>query len=130
MNTAALFSQLLDLNRNSSDIQASALIASDGTVIASVLGQDMNKERVGMHSALMQSLGEHAVQEFMHGDLEEMLIKSSKGYILMSALDKQTMLTVMTKRDSNHNRAFSALKNTAEKITVLMKINRQPLAFS
>jgi predicted regulator of Ras-like GTPase activity (Roadblock/LC7/MglB family) len=120
-NTTALFSQLVDLNRSSSDIQASALIASDGSVIVSVLGKDLDKSSVGMNSALMLSLGEHTVQEFMHGDLEEMLIKSNKGYFLLSAINKDTMLTVLTKASSN-NQTFSSLKQTAAKITKLMRV--------
>ncbi len=124
MNTTALFTQLLDLNRSSSDIEASALISSDGTVIASVLGQDMNKDSIGMNSALMLSLSQHTAQEFTHGgDVEEMLIKSSKGYVLMSAINKETVLTIMTKPDSKFLPAFSALKDTAEKITALIKVN-------
>jgi predicted regulator of Ras-like GTPase activity (Roadblock/LC7/MglB family) len=125
MNTKALFTQLLDLNRSSNDIEASALISADGTVIASVLGQNMDKNSLGMNSALMLSLSQHTAQEFTHGgDLEEMLIKSSNGYVLMSAINKETVLTVMTKPNSKFQPAFTSLKETAEKITVLMKINR------
>ena len=58
MRAEVLNSILSDLNGSSSDIIASAVLSTDGLVMASLLSGDMDEDRVGAMSAAMLSLGD------------------------------------------------------------------------
>ena len=49
---------LSDLNGRSADIEASALVSTDGLTIASALSQNIDEDRVAAMSAAMLSLGD------------------------------------------------------------------------
>ncbi|MFO1382670.1 MAG: roadblock/LC7 domain-containing protein [Moraxella osloensis] len=52
------FQQILnDLNSSSADVEASALISTDGLMIASALPAGIDEDRVGAMSAKLLSLG-------------------------------------------------------------------------
>jgi len=71
MRQEMLGSILNELNGSSVDIEASAVISTDGLLISSVLPQDMDEDRVGAMSAAMISLGDRTAQELARGDLEQ-----------------------------------------------------------
>jgi predicted regulator of Ras-like GTPase activity (Roadblock/LC7/MglB family) len=54
---------LKDLEAATPDIEASAVVSDDGFIIASVLPQDIDEDRVGAMSATMLALGERASGE-------------------------------------------------------------------
>jgi predicted regulator of Ras-like GTPase activity (Roadblock/LC7/MglB family) len=53
---------LNDLNGSTADIEASALISTDGLMMASALPQGMDEDRVGAMTAALLSLGDRAAQ--------------------------------------------------------------------
>lgn len=88
-----MFSSILkDLNGTSADIEASAVISTDGLMIASLLPADMDEDRVGAMSAAILSLGERSAVELARGDLEQVLIKGDNGYILMTHASDEAVL--------------------------------------
>ena len=69
MRTDRLQQTLLDLNGTSADIEASALISTDGLMMASALPQGMDEDRIGAMTAALLSLGERAAMELARGKL-------------------------------------------------------------
>lgn len=107
---------LLDLNKKSANIKASAIISKDGLVMAAVLPTDMNEDNIGAISAALYSVGTRSVQEFAGGIVEQMMIQGSHGYILMTHAGKEVVLTVITKTHEELDHIFLELKSSAEKI--------------
>ena len=62
MRTDLLQQSLEDLNGSTADIEASALISTDGLMIASALPHGMDEDRIGAMSAALLSLGERAAR--------------------------------------------------------------------
>lgn len=58
---------LNDLNGSTADIEASALISTDGLMMASALPQGMDEDRVGAMTAALLSLGDRAAKELAVG---------------------------------------------------------------
>ncbi|MEN9501715.1 MAG: hypothetical protein RI964_1000 [Pseudomonadota bacterium] len=88
---------LTDLNDSSSDIEASAIISTDGLIMSSLLAPDMDEDRVGAMSAAMLSLGDRTAGELVRGTLEQVLIKGEAGYILMTHAGIEAVITVLAK---------------------------------
>jgi len=116
MRADMLNSILSDLNGTSADIDASAVISTDGLVMASAMPADMDEDRVGAMSAAMLSLGERTAQELSRGDLEQVLIKGDKGYVLMTHAGGDAVITVVAKPRAKLGLIFLDVKRAAESI--------------
>jgi predicted regulator of Ras-like GTPase activity (Roadblock/LC7/MglB family) len=120
MRAEMLTSILTGLNGSSVDIESSALVSTDGLMMAAVLPQGMDEDRVGAMSAAMLSLGDRTSQELARGKLEQVLIKGDKGYVLMMQAGKDAVLTVLAKPQSKLGLIFLDVKRAAVSISELV----------
>ena len=116
MREQMLRSILSELNGTSADIEASAVISSDGLTMAALLPQDVDEDRVGAMAAAMLSLGERTSRELARGDLEQVMVKGESGYILMSHAGKDAVLTVIARKDAKLGLIFLDAKRAAKNI--------------
>lgn len=120
MRSDLLLSILSELNGTSADIEASGVISTDGLMMASVLPTNMDEDRVGAMSAAMLSLGDRTAQELSRGELEQVLIKADKGYVLMTYAGKEAVLTVLAKPNAKLGLIFLDVKRTAQSISEML----------
>ena len=116
MRSEMLNSILSDLNGSSADIEASAVLSTDGLMMASLLPGGMDEDRVGAMSAAMLSLGDRTAEELARGALEQVLIKGARGYILMTHAGKVAVVTVLAKPNARLGLIFLDVKRAAENI--------------
>jgi len=120
MRQEMLGSILSELNGSSVDIEASAVISTDGLLISSVLPNDMDEDRVGAMSAAMISLGDRTAQELSRGELEQVLVKGNIGYILMTYAGRDAVITVLAKPKAKLGLIFLDTKRAAENIAKVL----------
>ncbi len=120
MRADMLTSVLTDLNGTSADIEASGIISTDGLMMAAVLPQGMDEDRVGAMSAAMLSLGDRTAQELGRGTLEQVLIKGDNGYVLMTYAGEEAVLTVMAKPNAKLGLIFLDVKRAAESVSKML----------
>jgi len=120
MREEMLKSVLSELNGTSADIQASAVISTDGLVMASILSSEMDEDRVGAMAAAMLSLGERTSQELGRGELEQVLVKGELGYVLMTHAGSNTVVTTVTTASAKLGLIFLDVKRAAEAISKIM----------
>ncbi|HOP22256.1 MAG TPA: roadblock/LC7 domain-containing protein [Gammaproteobacteria bacterium] len=108
---------LIELNSSSTDLEASAIISTDGLIIASQLPTSIDEDRVGAMSAAMLSLGDRTAQELERGVLDQVLIKGDNGYVLMVKAGEDAVLTVMAKSNAKLGLIFLDVKRAAKKIS-------------
>ncbi len=120
MREDMLSSVLADLNGTSADIEASAVISTDGLMIAAVLPRGMDEDRVGAMSAAMLSLGDRTSSELGRGELEQVLIKGDNGFVLMTHAGEEAVVTVMAKPNAKLGLIFLDVKRAAENITQML----------
>jgi len=111
---------LEDLNGSSSDVEASALISTDGLMIASALPSGVDEDRVGAMSAALLSLGERATRELARGTLERVLLQGERGYVIMSASGQEAVLAVMARQNAKLGLLFLDIKRAAESLASLI----------
>ena len=104
MNTTSRIQQLVDrlraLQESTPEIEGSAIVSPDGLSIASVLTPPIEEDRVAAMSAAMHSLGDRIAAELGRGKMEQVYIRGSKGYALLTAAGPDAVLTVMAKVES------------------------------
>ena len=116
MREDMLSSVLSELNGTTADIQASAIISTDGLMIASALPQGMDEDRVGAMSAAMLALGDRTSNELGRGELEQVLVKGDNGFVLMIQAGEDAVVTVLAKPKAKLGLIFLDVKRAAESI--------------
>ena len=106
--------ELKKLQISSPDIQASAIVSSDGLIIASALPNNVEEDRVSAMSAAMLSLGERISTELKRGDLDQVYIRGDSGYVMLMAVGNEAVLTVMANENAKLGLIFLDIKRTAD----------------
>lgn len=76
-------------------LEGASLVSADGLPIASVLKPGIEEDRVAAMSAAMLSLGERVCEELTKGTLEQITIKGQMGYVILTGMEKDTMMVVL-----------------------------------
>ena len=112
--------ELKKLQVSSPDIQASAVVSVDGLIIASALPLKVEEDRVSAMSAAMLSLGERISLELRRGELDQVYIRGDQGYVMITSVGVEAVLTVMANADAKLGLVFLDIKRTAKILSELI----------
>lgn len=115
-----LIDRLHDLQAGTPDIEASAVVSMDGLTMASALPQNLEEDRVAAMSAAMLSLGERIAIELGRGGLNEIYIHGDEGYVLLTSVGSEAVLTVLTRHQAKLGLVFLEMRRAAEDLTLLV----------
>ena len=118
--TEQMVARLKDLQVSTPDIEASAVVSVDGLIIASALPPDVEEDRVSAMSAAMLSLGERIAGELGRGILDQVYIRGANGYVILSAVGEEAVLTVLARQDAKLGLVFLDMRRAAEDLTRLI----------
>lgn len=105
---------LSNLQASSSDVEACAIISEDGLIIASLLPQGLEEERIAAMSAAMLSMGERINLELKRGELEQLYTKGKDGYFLSMHAGPHTVLIALARKEAKLGLIFFDLNKAAE----------------
>jgi len=115
--TEMLMEKLRELQASSGDVEAAAIVSVDGLSMASALPAGIEEDRVSAMSAAMLSLGERIATELTRGALEQVNVKGENGYVILTSIGEEAVLTVLARKDAklglillDVTRAVSALE--------------------
>ncbi|MBN1661440.1 MAG: roadblock/LC7 domain-containing protein [Anaerolineae bacterium] len=118
--TEQMVSRLKDLQVSTPDIEASAVVSVDGLIIASALPTDVEEDRVSAMSAAMLSLGDRIAGELGRGVLDQVYIRGANGYVILSAVGEEAVLTVLARQDAKLGLVFLDMRRAAEDLSRLI----------
>lgn len=101
------------------DIEASAVVSVDGLIMASALPAEVEEDRVSAMSAAMLSLGERIAGELGRGGLDQVYIRGDHGFIVLSAIGDEAVLTALAREQGKLGLIFLEMRRAAE---VLVKL--------
>ncbi|MGC1377115.1 MAG: roadblock/LC7 domain-containing protein [Anaerolineales bacterium] len=104
----------------SPDIEASAIVSVDGLIMASALQADVEEDRVSAMSAAMLSLGERIAGELGRGQLDQVYIKGSNGFIILTSVGQEAVLTALARQEAKLGLIFLEMRRAAEDLTKLV----------
>ena len=111
-----LVKRLRELQTNTTDVEASAVVSVDGLIIASSLPGGVEEDRVSAMSAAMLSLGERIAGELGRGGLHEVYIHGSSGYVLLTSAGVEAVLTVLAREQARLGFILLEMRRAAEDI--------------
>jgi len=98
--TEQLVERLRDLQASSGDVEGAAIVSVDGLSMASSLSSNIEEDRVSAMSAAMLSLGERIASELGRGELEQVNVKGDQGYVILTSVGEEAVLTVLARKDA------------------------------
>jgi hypothetical protein len=115
-----MVARLRDLQASSPDVEASAVVSVDGLTMASALPADVEEDRVAAMSAAMLSLGERIATELGRGVLDQVYIKGEKGYVVLMAVGRDAVLTVLARQQAKLGLLFLDMRRATEDLAQLL----------
>ncbi len=113
--------RLREMQASSPEIEASAVVSVDGLIIASALPADAEEDRVSAMSAAMLSLGERIANELGRGTLDQVYIRGNSGYVILSAIGEEAVLTALAREGAKLGLVFLEMRRAAEDLLRLVE---------
>jgi predicted regulator of Ras-like GTPase activity (Roadblock/LC7/MglB family) len=115
-----MIARLRELQISTPDVEASAIVSVDGLIIASSLPAGVEEDRVSAMSAAMLSLGERIASELKRGILDQVYIRGENGYVFLSAVGEEAVLTVLARKEAKLGLVFLDMKRAALELSRLV----------
>ncbi len=112
--------RLREMQIASPEIEASAVVSVDGLIMASALPAEVEEDRVSAMSAAMLSLGERIASELGRGGLDQVYIRGSDGYVLLTAVGEEAVLTALARESAKLGLVFLEMRRAAEDLVKLV----------
>jgi hypothetical protein len=113
---AVKYTEILeDLVRNSG-AEGAVLVSVDGLAIASALPSTADEDRVAAMGAAILSLGERVTSELKKGELEQLYIKGSTGYVIFTGIKDVAVLGVLAPVNAKLGLLLMEIQRTVKKL--------------
>jgi len=103
-----------------SGIEGAAIISLDGLPIASVLPASAEEDKIAAMSAAILSLGERVVEELGKGTMEQITIKGDHGYVVITGIGQDAVLTTLAGQDSKLGLIYMEIRKAQQKLQELI----------
>jgi uncharacterized protein len=110
---------LRSLRSVSPDIVGSAIVSTDGFIVASLLPSEVDEELVSGMAAALLGVGERIATELMGGSMEQTYVRGRLGYVLLNAVGSDALLIVLTTPDAKLGLVFLDVRR---RVSELVKI--------
>jgi uncharacterized protein len=111
---------LRSLRAVSPDIVGSAMVSTDGFIIASLLPAEVDEELVSGMAAAMLGAGERIAGELMGGSLEQTYVRGKLGYVILNAVGPDALLIVLTTPDAKLGLVFLDVKRRVQELAKIL----------
>ena len=112
--------RLRKMQADTPEIEASAVVSVDGLTIASALPTNVEEDRVSAMSAAMLSLGERIATELNRGELDQVYIHGDDGYVILSSIGTEAVLTALAKEKAKLGLVFLEMRRAADDLKKLL----------
>ncbi len=111
---------LRSLRAVSPDIVGSAMVSTDGFIIASLLPAEVDEELVCGMAAAQLGVGERIASELMGGAMEQTYVRGKLGYVILNAVGQDALLIVLTTPDAKLGLVFLDIKRRVQELAKIL----------
>ncbi|MBI4952414.1 MAG: roadblock/LC7 domain-containing protein [Myxococcales bacterium] len=101
---------LRSLRTASPDIIGSAVVSTEGFIIASLLPSQIDEEVVSAMAAAMLGVSQRISSELMGAAPDQTYVRSEKGYVILNAVGAESILIVLTTAEAKLGLVFLDIK--------------------
>jgi uncharacterized protein len=104
----------------SSDVEAAAVVSSDGLPMASALPDYVEEDRLAAMSAALLTLGERAAEGLGKGELAQVFVEGVHGHVVLMAAGPDAVLVTVTTRAAKIGLVLFEMRRAAAAIATVM----------
>lgn len=104
----------------SADVEAAAVVSSDGLPMASALPPYVEEDRLAAMSAALLTLGERAAEGLGKGELEQVFIEGAHGHVVLMAAGPDAVLVSVTARTAKVGLVLFEMRRSSATIAAVM----------
>lgn len=119
-NAKELRKILKHFNNKVAEIEACAVISTDGLIKAELLGDGIDHDRFGAMCASLLSLAKQAAHDTARGELKLVLIDGKSGSMLVVQIGQKGVLALAAKPDAKLGMVFLEARNTARQLAEIL----------
>lgn len=108
------------LRMMSADIIGAAVVTMDGFIVSSVLPAEVDEELIGGMAASILGVGERISDDLMRSEMEQVYVRSPKGYVIVNALSEESALLLLVTREAKLGLIFLELKRSVDELARLI----------
>jgi predicted regulator of Ras-like GTPase activity (Roadblock/LC7/MglB family) len=112
-----LQSVLKSIESSTHDIVATAIVNPDGLIMASRLPPNVEEDRVGAMSAAISSLGDRSGKELSLGDMQQVFVKGTHGYLVLMNIGSDAVLVTLANEKIKLGLLFLELRRASERLS-------------
>src|SRR5688500_17645213 len=112
--------QLRGLRTSTPEIIGAVVVNMDGFVVSSVIPSEVDDELIGGMAAALLGVGERIASDLMRANMEQVYVRSPKGYVIINAITDQAALVLLVTRDAKLGLVFLELRRVVEELGRLM----------
>jgi len=107
---------LRTLRTSTPEIIGAVVVNMDGFVVSSVIPSEIDDELIGGMAAAVIGVGERIAADLMRAQMEQVYIRSPKGYVIINAINEQSALILLVTRDAKLGLIFLELRRVVEEL--------------
>ena len=111
---------LRSLRSVSPDVIGSAMVSTDGFIIASLLPNEVDEELVSGMAAALLGVGERIATELMGGAMEQTYVRGRLGYVILNAVGEEALLIVLTTPDAKLGLVFLDIRRRIQELAKIL----------
>jgi predicted regulator of Ras-like GTPase activity (Roadblock/LC7/MglB family) len=115
---AAVLDEFLSV---SLDVEAAAVVSSDGLPMASALPPDVKEDRLAAMSAALLSLGERAAEGLDKGELAQVYVEGSAGNVVLMAAGRHAVRVAMTAKHAKAGLVLYEMRSSARRVEQVLE---------
>jgi hypothetical protein len=112
--------QLRVLRTSTPEIIGAVVVTMDGFVVSSVIPSEVDEELIGGMAAALLGVGERIAYDLMRAEMEQVYVKSPKGYVIVNAITKDSALVLLVTREAKLGLIFLELKRAIGELGRMM----------
>jgi predicted regulator of Ras-like GTPase activity (Roadblock/LC7/MglB family) len=103
---------LRGVRASSPEVIGACAVSSEGFIIASVVPNEIDEDLIGGMAASLLGVGERIASDLMRSQMEQVYVRSPKGYIIVNAVGADASLVLLVTREAKLGLVFLELKRT------------------
>src|SRR5262249_34445362 len=88
------------------------VVSSEGFIVASVVPNEIDEDLIGGMAASLLGVGERIAVDLMRSQMEQVYVRSPKGYIVVNAIGSEASLVLLVTRYAKLGLTLLELKRT------------------
>lgn len=102
------------------EVIGAVVVNMDGFVVASVVPSEVDEELIGGMAAALLGVGERIAADLMRARMEQVYVRSPKGYVIVNSINEQSALVLLVTREAKLGLIFLEVRRIAAELGRLL----------